>query len=391
MKYNFLFLICLLIFSCNNQKEKNEKIKALYLTGGGFHHYSLQEEFVKKGVYESLNNVKIDSFWLSKTKGYFRGIVPSNQLNVPPQDVSNYDVLIFNMCFAKNKEKDFVDSLINLTSKKPSIFIHCAFHTFWDIEKRKQWTEILGVDSRKHNKKNKLQIHLKDKNSPVVNFMNKPFYFSNSRDELYLGKSYSKDIKVLLMGNDYNNKKQRLPILWEINRPKQKSLNITLPHSHTEFNTATYKSFLVNSLLYLTGKSLPYSQYFTDKHKLLRGDDDKLYSYSKPNILSKNVLGKAPYKQKYIVPSKARYFVAKFKAGEKNHKKYGGLFFKIFIDGDFLFHTSDLLAGQKESIKVKLPPQAGKVEIEVGSYDYFYNKKKPSKYSFSIIESGFVY
>ena len=390
MKNLFIVLSILMIFACKADVGKGDKIKVLYLTGGGYHHYSLQEEYVRENLSNSLSFVAMDTFWLSKEKHYFRGLVSTDKLIAPIQEVGQYDVLIFNMCFAKNKEKDFVDGIIKLATKKPTLFIHCTFHTFWDISERKRWTDILGIDSRKHKRKNKLQIHLAEQNSPVVNFMNSPFYFSNSLEELYLGRSYSKDIKVLLKGHDYDDAKPFLPVLWEINRREQKSLHITFPHSHPEFNTATYQAFLVNAVLYLSGKPLPYYQYFSAKHKLLRGRDDKLYSYSLPTFYQEDVRGASPYRHRYKVPSKAKFFVAKFKAVGESDKKEGGLFFKIFVDGQFLFHTSDLFVGHEEKIKIRLPAEAERVEIRVGSYKYFYEKKTASGYGFEILQAGFI-
>ena len=206
---------------------------------------------------------------------------------------------------------------------------------------------------------------------------------------MYLGKSYSKDIKVLLEANDYNANK-KVPLLWEIDRPEQKSLNITFPHSHTELNTATYKSLLVNAMLYLSNKSLPYSQYFTEQHKILRGDDDKLYSYSLPTNGCKNKMAQAPYRHKISVPKGSKYFVAKFRARKQNDKKKGGLFFKIFVDGKFLFHTADLYPNQEEAIKIKLHKDTKYVEYRAGSYDYFYGNKITSRYFFDVSDIGFI-
>ena len=141
MKF-FLLLLFTFLFSCNHNLKltKNRKgIKVLYLTGGSYHNYKLQEEYVRNGLIESLENVCVETFWLSKDKHYYRNDTPINKLVEPPNDISDYDVTIFNMCFAKTTDENFVEKVLATAIKKPTLFIHCAFHSFWDIDKRKEW------------------------------------------------------------------------------------------------------------------------------------------------------------------------------------------------------------------------------------------------------------
>ena len=366
------------------KKDKN-KIKVLYLTGGSYHHYLEQERILKNTLLKSIKNITVDSFWLTSKKQYFRGNAPN--LIIPKNDLSKYDIFIFNMCFAKTKNKKFASAIKKLIKDKPNLLIHCTFHTFWDIPNRSQWVHTLGTDSKKHNPRNKLQIFNSHKKHPITNFMNKEFFFTNSRDELYINRWQPKDIKVLFKGNDYKKTKQQ-NIAWEIKRDNQHSIAITIPHSHPEMETTYFQAFLVNSILYLANKPLPYYQHFTQHHKIFRRPDDKLFTYSKPNKPLRNYQAKTPSNISYAVPKKAKFFVAKF-LSQKNTKS-NGIFFKVFLNGKFLFHTADLYKGQEENIKIKLPPNTKTIDIKIGSYSYFYNVKRKLFFPFKIYDVGFI-
>ena len=389
-----------LLFSCINLESKGLEeglpskskggIRVLYFTGGGFHDYPRQLAYIKKNLTQSIKNVSFHSFWLTKRQATV-GKRPTD-LVIPKVNLSNYDVLIFNICFGRTTNKEFIKKVNELVLKKPSLLIHCTFHSFRKNppkDLRKQWVHTLGIDSQSHSKKSKLQLQRKQKNHPVLNFMNKKWYFTNSRDELYTGVSYTKDIKVLANGKIYKSKSSSIPVIWEIKRPKQRAIATTIPHAHEELNSAEFQALLVNSILYLTNKKLPYSQYFTNKHKLLRNDKDKLYTYSSPKLYKSRIQGKTPYKKTFKVPQKAKFFVAQFKA--LAHKKNNGIFFKFFVDNQFLFHSHDLFTGQKEKIKFKLPEGAKTVKIEVVSLQDYYKTNQKDFFKFQIYDWGFTY
>ena len=136
MKKKLLLLILPLIvffsvavFSVAEEKKLDESIKALLVTGGGYHDYKGQEKILTEGV----------SKRISVTWGVIHQDAKGTKEALSKKGWSDgYDIVVYNLCHAHEKDASFVESLSKIhNSGKPAVAINCAMHSYhWKIPGR---------------------------------------------------------------------------------------------------------------------------------------------------------------------------------------------------------------------------------------------------------------
>ena len=127
------------VFSVAEEKKLDKPIKALLVTGGGYHDYKGQEKILTEGV----------SKRISVTWGVIHQDAKGTKEALSKKGWSDgYDIVVYNLCHAHEKDASFVESLSKIhNSGKPAVAIHCAMHSYhWKIPgKTKHWPAMLGV------------------------------------------------------------------------------------------------------------------------------------------------------------------------------------------------------------------------------------------------------
>ena len=114
----FLTLVSVCVVAMSQEKKPNPPVKALLVTGGGYHDYKGQEKILTEGVSKRFpvtwgvihKDAKGTKEALSK-KGWADG----------------YDIIVYNLCHAHETDASFVESLAKIhQSGKPAVAIHCS-------------------------------------------------------------------------------------------------------------------------------------------------------------------------------------------------------------------------------------------------------------------------
>ena len=123
-----LFLPALLVAE---KQPAPAKLKALLITGGGYHNYKALNPVLTKKIPELANVTFTVKSGLDILKN--------------PKFADGYDVVVYNFCFADEKNSELIENALKATRDgKPTVMIHCAMHTFMASD---DWTDCCGMRS----------------------------------------------------------------------------------------------------------------------------------------------------------------------------------------------------------------------------------------------------
>ena len=105
------------------QTASQRAYKVLLVTGEGHHDYERQKKIISEGVSKLIN-----SQWT--IMHHKKAELARNDLSKPGW-ADPYDVVVYNICHASERNKEFVDSVVATHKKgKPCIVLHCSMHSW---------------------------------------------------------------------------------------------------------------------------------------------------------------------------------------------------------------------------------------------------------------------
>ncbi|MDQ6632162.1 MAG: ThuA domain-containing protein, partial [Verrucomicrobiota bacterium] len=121
----------------NKKSASQKKIKALFLTGGGYHDYQKLAPYLTNSLGKILNadfDVRFDM-----------DILKNENFAAP------YDVIIYDFCFDEADSALLENAMRATRNGKPAVMIHCAVHAFRKSEKVGAWENYCGMRSKVHD------------------------------------------------------------------------------------------------------------------------------------------------------------------------------------------------------------------------------------------------
>jgi uncharacterized protein len=250
MKKLIITLMCLFtIFVQAEEKAPAKKLKAIIVAGGCCHDYEKQKKIIADGLAERIN-ISCDIIHEQKADKMKEALSKKGWAD-------NYDLVIYNFCHAHEKDKDFVESITKIHHEgKAAIALHCSMHTYhWkikeDSDKKKAWTELLGVTSPNHGPKSKIEVTPTDTEHPIMKGF--PAKWVTPNGELYNIKKIHDSTKVLAMGvRTEKGNKSPTPCIWVNTYGKGKVFGMTLGHYNETVKHKTYLDLLSRAALWTT-------------------------------------------------------------------------------------------------------------------------------------------
>jgi len=242
-------LTVLAVFSTILSANEAKPLNGLIITGGCCHDYKNQKNIISEGVSKRLP-VKWDVYFemnqqkskehLSK-KGWADG----------------FDFVVWNHCFAHEKDSKFIDSLAAIhKAGKPAVALHCAMHSYhWSIKpaegkKENTWPEFLGAYSRGHGPKRKITVTKAkgQEKHPILKDL--PEGWTTPEGELYnvqrvLGAT------VLAYGNN-GVAKEPQACIWTNEYGKSRVFATTIGHHNSTMSTKEYLDLVANGVRWVT-------------------------------------------------------------------------------------------------------------------------------------------
>jgi type 1 glutamine amidotransferase len=216
------------------EKKDAPKLKALLVTGGGFHDYKALNPVLTKKISE-LASAHFDLKGLDalKSKDFADG----------------YDVLVYNFCFAGERNKAVIDNALRATHDgKPTVLVHCAMHTFMASD---EWTDCCGMRTRRHDPFAGFSVSKADKDHPVLKGL--PDEWRTPGDELYQAIKLGERSTALLKGKNAKTKSEHV-VCWVSTYGKGKVFATTLGHDLRTVKLPEYHKLLANGLLWACDK-----------------------------------------------------------------------------------------------------------------------------------------
>ena len=221
-------------------------IKALIITGGCCHNYHFQTSAMTEGI-----SKQVDVNWTilhegSESKDH------QSEFYEDPNWAKPYDVVIHIECFAHNMDESYIKKISDghKNAGVPGMVIHCAMHTYRDIEAN-DWRKFLGVTSKRHDHKSNYKVKLEKPKHPALKGM--PKNWVTPMDELYIIEKLWPSATALATSVSEKDGKEH-PVVWVNNFEGTRVFGTTYGHSDDTFRDPIFINLLTQGFLWASGK-----------------------------------------------------------------------------------------------------------------------------------------
>jgi uncharacterized protein len=219
-------------------------LRVLMLTGGCCHDYETQKTILSAGIAERAN---VD-FTIVHEGG--NGTKHQFEMLKKPGWEKDFDAVLYNICFAMETDKDYIDSVTN-THKAglPAVALHCTYHSYHWKTDTDSWERFIGVTSPNHGPKAAITMTPVKPEHPVMKGF--PKSWKTPMGELYNVDKVWPTATVLADG-DNGNKKQAC--VWVNDFEGTRVFGTTVGHHNETMAEPVYLDLVTRGLLWTAGK-----------------------------------------------------------------------------------------------------------------------------------------
>lgn len=235
----------------DDEKSGDKKIKALLVTGEGYHDYEAQKKIITEGVSE-----RMDIEWTvqhDKNAGECKANLSKEGW------ADGYDIVVYNICHANEADSKFIDSVAAVHGEKgiPAVVMHCTLHSFhWDVKvpegDHATWVKLLGVRSRNHGPKAAITVtKVPGVDHPVTKDL--PDGWKTPEGELYNVLEVLPTATALAKGDNGNVKEPQVCI-WVNQYKKAKVFGTSIGHHNSTMQTKEFLDLITNGIKWAVSK-----------------------------------------------------------------------------------------------------------------------------------------
>ncbi len=234
-----------MLISCSAVKQP--PIKALLLTGGGWHDYEAQEELLTKGINERLGK-QIEWTIIHEGNGE-----PDHHLSVLQKEnwAEDYDVVIHNTGFGRVTDPDFVENFVKHHKGTPAVLIHASVHSYRYAEPADPWFEFTGLRSMAHEGQRRFEVENIAPDHPVMEGF--PVVWMAPVDEIYIIEEVWGNITPLARAYGKETEKYHT-VIWTHQNNGIKVFATTLGHNNEVFEEKVFLDNVANGILWAVGQ-----------------------------------------------------------------------------------------------------------------------------------------
>ena len=220
-------------------------LRALLITGGGFHNYPFQVIALTNAV------GKIAPVEWKVVNDGGSGTTAQISLYDDPNWAKGFDVVVHNECFADTTDTNYIRRIVAAhKAGVPAVVIHCAMHTY-RATGVDDWREFLGVTSRRHDHQSRYAVKKIEPAHLIVK--NIPDGWTTPLDELYVIEKLWPNAKALATSVSEQDGKT-YPVAWINQYGKARVFGTTYGHSDDTFRDPVYLEYLSRGLLWAAGR-----------------------------------------------------------------------------------------------------------------------------------------
>ncbi len=220
-------------------------IRALYVTGGGFHEFVKQEAIVPPAIARTVNI----QWTVDHTAGTSTEILIERHKNT--DWTKDFDVVLYNMSFSFVVDVPWIERLAaaHRDSGVGAVILHGAVHSYRRSESR-AWGELMGAFSLRHDAQRPLTVETVAKDHPIMRGVPHPWV--TTREELYELERVWPAMTPLAQAFSSESKKTH-PLIWTNTHGKARVFVTSLGHNTEMIADPVYLGLVTRGLLWTVG------------------------------------------------------------------------------------------------------------------------------------------
>lgn len=218
-------------------------LRALLVTGGCCHNYTLQTEQLTNAV---ARHAPVQ--WTVVREGG-NGTRAMISLYDNPNWAKDYDVVVHNECFADTTDTNYIRRITAAHhAGTPAVVIHCAMHTY-RAASIDDWREFLGVTSRHHEHQSRYAVKKVAEHPTLAGL---PADWKTPMDELYVVEKLWPNARALAVSVSERTGKEQ-PVIWTNRYGKARVFGTTYGHSDDTFRDPVFLDYVSRGVLWAAG------------------------------------------------------------------------------------------------------------------------------------------
>lgn len=224
-------------------------VKALYVTGGGWHDYEGQVAIITNAMREAIPGIEIT---VAMVEGH-----GGEHARHPVFQVENwaegYDVVVYNKCNAPRfSDPEWIKRIVAPHKEGlPAVLIHGTMHNFWPDENESgQWIAFCGVTSRNHERHAPVTVTVVEPDHVTMRGL--PRTWTNPEGELYRIADMDEAATPLAVG--VSSEEMEHCVVWTHQFGKARIFGTTLGHHNSTMKSEEFQTFFKQGLQWALGR-----------------------------------------------------------------------------------------------------------------------------------------
>ena len=222
-------------------------IRALYVTGGGFHDFTAQKQIVPPGIAARTNIVwTIDHTADTSTKM----LIPRHMTTAW---ADSFDVVVYNMSFSYVVDPQWIERIAHAHRDRgvAAVILHGATHSY-RRSTTDAWRELMGAASMRHDTQREFpRLERLVADNPILKGL--PKEWGPGSDELYNIDRTWPTTTPLVQAWSIEGEKHH-PVVWTNTYGKAKVFVTTMGHNNRTMSDPVYLDLVTRGLLWTVGK-----------------------------------------------------------------------------------------------------------------------------------------
>ena len=221
-------------------------IRALYITGGGFHDFVAQEEIIPPGL-----AARVPIEWtIDHTAGKSTDTLIARHANTNWAD--QFDVVVYNMSFSFVVDSAWIERIAHAHRDKgvAAVILHGATHSYRRSTSL-AWKELMGIVSMRHDRQREFVLERLAPDHPIIRDL--PAGWGPGSDELYAIERTWPSMTPLVQAWSVETEEHH-PVVWTNTYGNARVFVTTMGHNNSTMSDPVYLDLVARGLIWTLGR-----------------------------------------------------------------------------------------------------------------------------------------